>query len=241
MYVRSKIVKGRTYYQIVEGVRFGSAVRQKVVMSLGTIADPAVALEDMKWRLAATRAEFDRGKVKAAPRMVRLEMNVEKLSSILGRDLIGSPPRRCTTSARRRAYHEAGHAVSRFSAGFKVEYVTIEPHEGSGGHIMVKGKLKSEGLPWGLCGEKERWQLLRDVEWICAGAAAEAIDNPKRFGDRFYFNGDVGMGGSDLQQAVELIEQAGLDQQAIETCLCQGYSQAKARSASPRSGARSRR
>jgi hypothetical protein len=35
MYVRTKTVKGHTYYQIVEGVRDGEKVRQRVVLALG--------------------------------------------------------------------------------------------------------------------------------------------------------------------------------------------------------------
>jgi hypothetical protein len=35
MYVRTKIVKGHTYYQIVEGIRDSDKVRQRVVLSLG--------------------------------------------------------------------------------------------------------------------------------------------------------------------------------------------------------------
>jgi hypothetical protein len=33
MYVRSKVVKGQTYYQIVEEVRDGDKVRQRVVIA----------------------------------------------------------------------------------------------------------------------------------------------------------------------------------------------------------------
>jgi len=35
MFIRSKIARGKTYYQIVEGVRDGARVRQRVVVALG--------------------------------------------------------------------------------------------------------------------------------------------------------------------------------------------------------------
>jgi hypothetical protein len=45
VYIRTKTLKGRTYYQVVEGYRVGwpvkSKVRQRIVVSLGT--DPTIA------------------------------------------------------------------------------------------------------------------------------------------------------------------------------------------------------
>ncbi len=60
MYVRSKVVKGHTYYQVVEGRRVGDLVRQHVVVALGTIEDPVKALAAMKRELA--RLKRARGK-----------------------------------------------------------------------------------------------------------------------------------------------------------------------------------
>lgn len=60
MYVRSKVVKGTTYYQIVEGVRDGDRVRQRIVMALGTTPDPAEAMARMRRELARLRRERNR-------------------------------------------------------------------------------------------------------------------------------------------------------------------------------------
>jgi hypothetical protein len=48
VFIRSKVVKGHTYYQIVQGVRTGPRVRQRIVLALGQDPDPAVALRTMK-------------------------------------------------------------------------------------------------------------------------------------------------------------------------------------------------
>src|SRR5262245_21933114 len=51
MYIRSKVVRGTTYWQIVEGHRDPadtSKVRQRVVLSLGRESDPHKVLEDRR-------------------------------------------------------------------------------------------------------------------------------------------------------------------------------------------------
>jgi hypothetical protein len=48
VFIRSKVVKGHTYYQIVEGVRTGPKVRQRIVLALGTSPDPRATLEKME-------------------------------------------------------------------------------------------------------------------------------------------------------------------------------------------------
>jgi hypothetical protein len=69
MYARTKVAKGHTYYQIVEGVRDGDKVRQRVILALGrgvpTIhlgcdsitedLDPPAMLGFMRRRLAGMR------------------------------------------------------------------------------------------------------------------------------------------------------------------------------------------
>lgn len=55
MYVRQKTVKGHIYHQVVEGVRTGDKVRQRVVVALGTTADPIKALSTMRYRLDCLR------------------------------------------------------------------------------------------------------------------------------------------------------------------------------------------
>lgn len=48
MYVRSKVARGKTYYQIMEEVGDGERVRQRIVLALGRTPDPRVALK--QWR-----------------------------------------------------------------------------------------------------------------------------------------------------------------------------------------------
>jgi hypothetical protein len=55
MFVRKKIVQGREYYQIVEGVRTGPKVRQRIVLALGTSPDPRVAMRGWRHRLNRLR------------------------------------------------------------------------------------------------------------------------------------------------------------------------------------------
>jgi hypothetical protein len=66
MYLRTKTVKGRTYYQVVEGYRDVakgkdgrpiSVVRQRVLMSLGTCPTLPEALEARQDRLAQLEEE----------------------------------------------------------------------------------------------------------------------------------------------------------------------------------------
>jgi hypothetical protein len=66
MYVRTKIAKGHTYYQIVEGRREEGRVRQHVLCSLGTDSDPRAVLQSKKRavRTSVQSLEF--------PQMVRL-------------------------------------------------------------------------------------------------------------------------------------------------------------------------
>jgi hypothetical protein len=48
VYIRSKVARGKTYYQIVEGVRSGRQVRQRIVIALGPSPDPGAALGEIK-------------------------------------------------------------------------------------------------------------------------------------------------------------------------------------------------
>jgi hypothetical protein len=148
---------------------------------------------------------------------------------ILTRKLIGSPPRRCTWSVRARAIHEAGHAVARFLARCEIEYVTIDanPDDKSGGHVLLKRRLNGVKRPerFRECSRTRR-RLLRDLEFLCAGSAAEALDDPKRRDESLYnFDRECrvhisGMGAPeeehhDWGQAKRLIEGTDLDEQDI--------------------------
>jgi hypothetical protein len=48
MFVRRRMVRGIAYYQIVEGIRTGTRVRQRIVLALGREPDPQVLLG--RWR-----------------------------------------------------------------------------------------------------------------------------------------------------------------------------------------------
>jgi hypothetical protein len=101
MYVRSKITKGRTYYQIVAGVRDGERVRQQIVLTLGRTADPRKALEEWKGRLKSLQTERDRwtpGVSKTTDRRIerlndrigKLKVKVEELDALIKVKLIGT-------------------------------------------------------------------------------------------------------------------------------------------------------
>jgi hypothetical protein len=89
MYVRKKVAKGHTYYQIVLAWRSGKAVRQQVLCSLGRDDDPAAVLKHRSHLLAQherDRAELDRLHPAAEPvpgpvakRRARLRASIGKL------------------------------------------------------------------------------------------------------------------------------------------------------------------
>lgn len=56
MFIRSKLVKGVRYYQVVKGERKGGKVRQSVVVSLGTNPTIEAAIEDTLRQLGQQRA-----------------------------------------------------------------------------------------------------------------------------------------------------------------------------------------
>jgi hypothetical protein len=55
VYIRTKIARGKTYYQIVEGVREGKRVRQRVVLALGRTADPKAVLGQWQRQIVSLR------------------------------------------------------------------------------------------------------------------------------------------------------------------------------------------
>jgi hypothetical protein len=108
VYIRSKIAKGRTYYQIVEGARDGPKVRQRIVVALGPTPDPAEALKEMRrgLRLLRTRRgrwprDYKPESKTLARRLERLdvqigelESRIETLAGIIRKRLIGTTPKR---------------------------------------------------------------------------------------------------------------------------------------------------
>jgi hypothetical protein len=52
MFVRRRMVRGIAYYQIVEGIRTGTRVHQRLVLALGREPDPRVALQEWQRLLA---------------------------------------------------------------------------------------------------------------------------------------------------------------------------------------------
>jgi hypothetical protein len=106
VYIRSKLARGKVYYQIVQGVRSGPRVRQRIVMALGPTPDPAIALEIMKHDLKSLRKKLkhQRGVPPHAKTLVReqerlnirigkLKTNIKTLSLILKNRLISTAPK----------------------------------------------------------------------------------------------------------------------------------------------------
>jgi len=107
VYIRCKIAKGKTYYQIVKGVRDGPRVRQRIVVSLGTSPDPATALDGMRRELKRLRRErksWLRGHEPVTKTLARrrerldawigdLESKIETLAGIVKSGLIGTTKR----------------------------------------------------------------------------------------------------------------------------------------------------
>jgi hypothetical protein len=60
VYIRSKVAKGRTYYQLVEGRREGGKVRQRIVAALGRHPTIEDALADLKRQLTRLRRQRNR-------------------------------------------------------------------------------------------------------------------------------------------------------------------------------------
>jgi hypothetical protein len=84
MFVRAKILRGRTYYQLVQSHREGATTSQESVASLGTTDDPAVALKRLKAELkryVALRAELPRKPIRkvAAREAKRLDAQIARL------------------------------------------------------------------------------------------------------------------------------------------------------------------
>jgi hypothetical protein len=107
MYVRPKIARGKTYYQIVEGVRTGDRVRQRIVLALGPTPDPRIALEQWRRELARLGRERRRwtrwdGMPKTMARLIdRLDAQiagmaskVEMLAGLIKSRSIGTTPER---------------------------------------------------------------------------------------------------------------------------------------------------
>jgi hypothetical protein len=109
VYIRSKVAKGHTYYQIVEGVRDGKRVRQRVVLALGRTPDPRVALEGWRRDVKALRLQraflaemgwSSKRSSKTAARVITLldariaetESKAERLAGLIKSKAIGTTP-----------------------------------------------------------------------------------------------------------------------------------------------------
>jgi hypothetical protein len=109
VYIRSKAAKRHIYYQIVEAVRDGERVRQRVVLALGRTPDPRVALEgwrrdvkalrlqraflaEMEW--SSKRSSKTAGRLIAHldARIAETESKVERLAGLIKSKSIGTTP-----------------------------------------------------------------------------------------------------------------------------------------------------
>jgi hypothetical protein len=111
VFIRSKIAKGHTYYQIVEGVRTGDRVRQRIVLALGPTPEPRVALK--QWRRELDRLQRERSPwpvgyrpesrtlarrlERLDARIARMQANVFKLDALIRSKLIGTTEKRSGT------------------------------------------------------------------------------------------------------------------------------------------------
>jgi hypothetical protein len=68
------MVRGIAYYQIVEGIRTGTRVRQQIVLSLGREPDPQVVLEEWQQLLA----ELEERREAAAEEAEREQLRAER-------------------------------------------------------------------------------------------------------------------------------------------------------------------
>jgi hypothetical protein len=224
------VVKGRRYFQVVEGVRVGGRVKQRVVAALGTTADPAEALgrlerEGARLRERTAGAISEREYHRIWDRMANLRARIDTLSAIVERKLIGAPPRRCIKRIRTRAIHEAGHAVARFLARCQIEYVTVDAGDESSGHVLLKKRLRRVRRleKFRECG-RTRDRIRRDLEFLCAGTAAEDLDDPERRDESLFdpvcpsvYISGMGAPGEkhDWAQAKRLIKGTDLDEDDI--------------------------
>ena len=113
MYVRSMVVKGATYYQIVEGKRDGDRVRQRVVLALGRTPDPRVALKEWRrelrslerrqgqlifrrmWELGRSPTPADSPDIaRLSVRREKLQAKIETLAGLIKSKSIGTSPKR---------------------------------------------------------------------------------------------------------------------------------------------------
>ena len=110
MFIRTKVVKGFTYYQVVRAERDGARVRQVIVAALGRNPTVEAALKAEKRSLARLRR--DRGRwpeaidpaalpKTSAARLARLDERIEKSSERI--DLLTSVQKTMKADAKNRA------------------------------------------------------------------------------------------------------------------------------------------
>lgn len=91
LYIRRKAAKGHTYYQVVEAVRTGKDVRQRVIVELGSTSNPDKALAEMKAELARYRElrgqypakyrQAEKGEKMLASQIAKWDARIAKLES----------------------------------------------------------------------------------------------------------------------------------------------------------------
>ena len=98
MFVRRLIVKGHLYYQVVETIKRGDEVRQRLVEALGREPDPAKALRRMKVAFASIpnvfsypagrpNCEVRAARIAHEKRKARLQERIATLGEILKKGL----------------------------------------------------------------------------------------------------------------------------------------------------------
>ncbi len=84
MYIRTKAARGHTYYQVVEGVRDGAHVYQRVVVALGTTPKPAIALANMKAALADLRRKRRQWPKDHVSESMAINVKIKRLDARVG-------------------------------------------------------------------------------------------------------------------------------------------------------------
>jgi hypothetical protein len=212
VFLRSKVARGKTYYQIVRSERVGHAVSQRVMVALGRTPDPKVALEEMRRELAALRAAGT-----PLRRIERLEGRIGTLSLIVEKDIeLGAGRVRSSRRERQSAYHEAGHAMMCLLLGRPIRCIHIVPDGFAEGSVMTWPRAVRRHRTWSR-------RLENDLAVACAGDAAESLE----YGTPRVLSGDDDFG--DRRAARRHLEGLRLGEAGLEAAFRRGIDIAASR------------
>ena len=117
MFVRSKVVKGHTYYQLVEGYRDGAGkVRHRTVMSLGRSPTVRDALDEALCQLSRVK-EAGGDVVKAEADLSPCTDDEMKVLAAWGRSALTAPRRSAAWAATRSSSSRLRRGAAMVSVG----------------------------------------------------------------------------------------------------------------------------